>query len=137
MFVNRLADRLCDSALALVYPRACAICGASVETRHDGVVCSRCWDEAKLFGEADTLCWKCGVLSLAQVSKDKRETVRCRQCDEDEFTAARACGSYEGALRAAVLALKREPHVARRLARLMLRTQQSEPLNDANLIVAV
>jgi ComF family protein len=55
----------------------------------------------------------------------------------EAFTAARACGAYEGALRASVLALKREPHVASRLARLMFETQQRAPLKDATRIVPV
>src|SRR5262245_51602151 len=64
---------------------------------------------------------------------EKRESIRCRECDGDAFTAARACGFYEGALRASVLALKREPQVAPRLARLMFEAQQRAPINGANL----
>ncbi|PYS85712.1 MAG: ComF family protein, partial [Acidobacteria bacterium] len=48
-----------------------------------------------------------------------------------------ACGFYEGALRASVLELKREPHVAARLAGLMLATQQRPPINSADLIIPV
>lgn len=51
--------------------------------------------------------------------------------------AARACGVYEGALRAAVLALKREPHVSSRLSRLLHQAQQREPLCSSTLIVPV
>ncbi|HYE65183.1 MAG TPA: phosphoribosyltransferase family protein, partial [Pyrinomonadaceae bacterium] len=51
--------------------------------------------------------------------------------------AARACGAYEGALRASVLALKREPQVASRLARLLLETQRRPPLNDVTRLVPV
>jgi ComF family protein len=40
-------------------------------------------------------------------------------------------------LRASILELKREPHVARRLAQLTFELQQREPLNTANLIVPV
>jgi len=126
-----------DAALALIYPQPCVICGASVESHHDGVACSRCWDEAPTFRGDETLCWKCGALNLAQLSSDQRETVRCRRCEIHDFTAARACGHYYGALRAAVLELKRRPHVARRLAGLMYETQQREPLVAANLIVPV
>jgi ComF family protein len=63
--------------------------------------------------------------------------IRCGRCDDDAFSAARACGFYEGALRASILELKREPHVARRLAQLTFELQQREPLNRANLIVPV
>jgi ComF family protein len=128
---------LYDAALALVYPQACAVCGGSVESRHDGVSCAGCWKATRLFAEEDTLCWKCGAFTRANVSEDRKKSIRCGQCDEDSFTAARACGFYEGALRASVLELKREPHVAARLARLMLATQQREPINSANLIIPV
>jgi competence protein ComFC len=128
---------LYDAALALVYPRACAVCGASVESRHDGVACASCWQTTRVFTEDDTLCWKCGEFTEATVSKDRRQKIRCGHCDDDAFTGARACGFYEGALRASVLELKREPHVATRLASLMFAAQQREPLNSALLIIPV
>ena len=83
------------------------------------------------------MCWKCGAFTGAAVNRDKRKSIRCGQCDNDAFTAARACGFYEGALRASILNLKREPHVAARLARLICATQQREPINSANLIIPV
>jgi ComF family protein len=85
----------------------------------------------------DTLCWKCGAFTAAAVGEDKRIGVRCGECDDDAFTAARACGFYEGALRASVLELKREPHIALRLAGLMHATRQRPPTNSANLIIPV
>ena len=126
-----------DAALALVYPRACGVCGSSVESRQDGVACDTCWNATRVFTVEDTLCWKCGAFTRAQASKEKRESIRCRECDGDAFTAARACGFYEGALRASVLALKREPQVAPRLARLMFAAQQRAPINSADLIIPV
>jgi ComF family protein len=137
MSITTLTSHITDAALALVYPQACAVCAASVESRHDGVACASCWRATRLFGENDTLCWKCGVFTAAAVGEDKREGVRCGECDDDAFTAARACGSYEGALRASVLELKRQPHIALRLARLMFTAQQRAPLNSANLIIPV
>jgi competence protein ComFC len=128
---------LYDAALALVYPQACAVCAASVESRHDGVACASCWRATRLFDENDTLCWKCGAFTAAAVSEDKRISVRCGECDDAAFTAARACGFYEGALRASVLELKRQPHLALRLARLMLVAQQRSPISSTNLIIPV
>jgi ComF family protein len=130
-------DSLYDAALALLYPQACAVCGAGVEARADGVACAACWRETRLFTEHDTLCWKCGALSSAAAPPEKLAGVRCHRCDEEPFVAARACGVYEGALRATVLALKREPHVAPRLAHLLRKAQQREPLRSATLIVPV
>jgi ComF family protein len=135
--ISSIAGNLYDATLALVYPQPCAVCGGSVESRHDGVACDACWKATHLFCEDDTLCWKCGALSRANVSADRRKEIRCRQCDDDAYTAARACGSYEGALRASILQLKREPRVARRLALLMHDVQRREPLNGAELIVPV
>ena len=137
MLITDLSSQIYDAALALVYPQACAVCGRSVESRHDGVACARCWDATHLFQEAGALCWKCGVLSHVSVSEDKRQRIRCGRCDDDAFTVARACGSYEGALRASILELKREPQVARRLSLLLHAAQRREPLNTADVIVPV
>ncbi|HEY3103905.1 MAG TPA: ComF family protein [Pyrinomonadaceae bacterium] len=126
-----------DSVFALIYPQACAICGASVESRHDGVACASCWNATQLFDERDTLCWKCGAFTPAKVAMDKREAVRCGQCETASFTAARACGLYEGALRASVLALKREPHVPRRMVQTFRKAQQRVPIAGADLMIPV
>ena len=135
--VITVSSHLYDAALALVYPRACAVCDASVESRHDGVACASCWNATRLFGRNDTLCWRCGVFTAAGVSEDKRMSIRCGECDDDAFTAARACGFYEGALRASVLELKRQPHISLRLARVIFAAQQRAPVNSANLIIPV
>jgi len=71
------------------------------------------------------------------MSGDRRETVRCGRCDEHSFSNARACGLYEGALRASILELKRQPHVALRVAEQLCETQQRAPLVDAEVIVPV
>jgi len=138
MKITHKLDTLCDAALALVYPQGCAACGvASVERRADSPACASCWKRTRLFTVEDTLCWKCGTPAAGGVPVEKRETVRCRRCEPEAFTAARACGVYEGALRAAVLSLKREPHVGDRLTRLLLETQCRTPLASATLIVPV
>lgn len=134
---SSIASHALDAALALVYPQACAVCGRSVESRHDGVACARCWNEAPLFHGDETVCWKCGALSLASVSEDRRQSIRCGRCDDDAFTAARACGLYDGALRASILELKRQPHLARRVAQFMYDVCQREPLNQAGVIIPV
>jgi ComF family protein len=137
MFATNTINAVIDVALALVYPQACAVCAASVESRFDGVICAPCWNETQLFTGEETLCWKCGALSRGDIAPEKREEVRCRRCDDAAFTAARACGLYEGALRASVIALKREPHVACRLALLMAETSRRAPLDRSTLIVPV
>jgi ComF family protein len=135
-FVDK-TSALYDAALSLVYPQECAVCGSSVESRADGVACAACWQKTRTFGEENLICWKCGVLATGAVPEEKRVEVRCRRCDAEPFTGARACGAYEGALRASVLALKREPHVAARLARLLFETARREPISSATRIVPV
>jgi ComF family protein len=130
-------DGIYNSMLALVYPQACAVCAASVESRHDAPGCAACWESTKFFTDSDTLCWKCGAFTEANASEHQHMSIRCGRCEADNFTAARACGPYEGVLRASVLALKREPHVGRRLLETMARTQQRTPVADAELIIPV
>lgn len=137
MSLAATASFLYDAALAIVYPQACAVCTGSVESRADGVVCAECWKGTAVFSGAENVCWKCGLVSLGKIADDQREQVRCGHCDEDFFTAARACGFYEGALRAAVLELKRRPQVPARLAHLMVEASRRRPLNEATLIVPV
>lgn len=137
MLLTRAANLLYDSFLSLVYPQSCALCGCSVEDRSLGIVCARCWRETRTFSSADTICWKCGALSLGTIVPEKRDQVRCRRCDGDVFTAARACGAYEGALRASVLALKREPNISRHLVAMLSDRQRRAPLDQATRIVPV
>jgi ComF family protein len=137
MALANTANLFYDSLLALVYPQPCAVCGDSVESRVGGVACEKCWQQTRLFSGMETLCWKCGLPSRGTVADERREDVRCRRCDDDAFTAARACGVYEGALRASVLNLKREQHIASRLKRLMIATQQQYPLCETTRIIPV
>ena len=136
MHLTNAASLCYDSLLAVVYPRRCAVCGGSVESRALGGACGNCWQQTTIL-ENETLCWKCGELSPATVAAEKRETVRCRRCDDASFTAARACGVYEGALRASILLLKHEPHVCRKLVEELVKTQQRAPLNVATQIIPV
>ncbi|HEV3468415.1 MAG TPA: double zinc ribbon domain-containing protein [Pyrinomonadaceae bacterium] len=137
-FTDKLSA-LYDAALALVYPQACAACGAaSVEVRADSPACAGCWREAGVFTGGETLCWKCGAPAAeGTAGVADAASVRCRRCERDEFTAARACGPYAGALRAAVLSLKREPRVGARLARLLAEAQRRPPLDAATVVVPV
>lgn len=137
MNLVKKVNALADASLALIFPQACAVCGGSVEARADGVACGACWHRTRVFTEADLVCWKCGAPAHGVVPEEKRKEVRCRRCDGEHYTAARACGVYEGALRASVLALKREPHAPARLARLMFEARQREPLDEATRVVPV
>lgn len=136
--VTRALDAACDAALALLYPAGCAACGARpVERRADFPACARCWSETRIFTARDALCRKCGATAPTDLVGEWKESVRCGRCDAEEFTAARACGAYEGALRAAVLGLKREPHAGRRLAELLAETCARQPLARASRVLPV
>jgi ComF family protein len=137
MFLTRAINQIYDSALALVYPQVCAVCAASVESRSDGFACATCWQATGVFSGVEAICWKCGVLSKGTVSQEQRELIRCGHCNEEAFTAARSCGIYEKALRAAVLSLKTQPHVPRRLGRLLEEAAERPPLDRAKRIIPV
>jgi ComF family protein len=131
-------DKFLDAALALVYPQPCAVCDVrGVESRADGPACAECWAATRVFTGGETLCRKCGALAVGTLPEEKRAEVRCRRCDAEAFTAARACGLYEGALRASVLNLKREPFVPGRLARMLCDACARPPLDAATLVIPV
>ncbi|HXD33983.1 MAG TPA: ComF family protein [Pyrinomonadaceae bacterium] len=129
--------RLYDAALALVYPQACDVCGSAVESRHDGVACRLCWAETRLISSRDLLCWKCGVPVPVASKAINPEQVRCHRCDDVSFTAARAVGIYEGALRSSIIVLKQRPQVPERLVIEMVEQCERAPLDRATLILPV
>ncbi len=137
MRLTQAAHRLYDALLTLVYPQACKICGLSVEKRAFGVACEACWSATRIFTGKEIVCWKCGVLSVGDVPNALRDQVRCRRCDSQLFSAARASGLYEGALRESVLQLKRQPHLADHLAALLIAAGKRHPLNVTTRIIPV
>jgi competence protein ComFC len=133
-----LLTRVYDALLTVAYPQACLVCGGSVEQRRFGVACEGCWDATRVFHGAETICWRCGVLSPGiEVAPEARRDVRCRRCDAQSFTAARAVGLYESALRESVLSLKRQPHLSAHLIALLVGAAEREPLNTATRIIPV
>ena len=72
-------------------------------------------------------CSKCGALDLT----------RCGRCESQAFTAARALGLYEGALRETVLLLKRQPHLSQHVQTLLIAAAMRDPLNSATRIIPV
>lgn len=126
-----------DALLTLAYPQACEICGRSVEQRKFGVACETCWNQTKVFHGVETICSKCGLPADADALPVLHDQVSCRRCDSQTFTAARAAGLYEGALRESVLLLKRHPHVSAHLENLLSATAMRVPLNTVTTIVPV
>ena len=97
-----------DAVLTLVYPQICVICGHSVEQRRFGVACEVCWKSTRIFTD-----------------------------DEADFTAPRSVGMYEGALREAVLLLKRKPYLPPYVEKLLADAARREPLNSSTRVVPV
>lgn len=128
---------LINATLTLVYPQACAVCGDSVESRNDGIVCAACWQSTRIFTGRETACYKCGALAQRDFENVTNVKTFCRRCDEDKFDFARAVGVYEGALRASILSLKKEPHISERLSHLLFEVQCRQPLKGTTKIIPV
>ena len=135
--VPHFTDSLYDAALALLYPQACEVCGASVEARAEDWFARLAGARRASSTQMNALLEMRRAQRWRTSRRRKRMDVRCRRCDEDAFDGARACGVYQGALRASILALKREPHVAARIAQLLCEAQQRAPLSAATRIVPV
>jgi len=139
MFLTRTVQVLGDALLAVAYPQRCAICAGSVEERRFGIACEACWRKTRVFDGTEIVCWKCGALHAFDelTISIPAEEVRCRSCEMQDFSVARAVGPYEGALRESVLQLKREPHIAPQLEKLLIAAARREPLNLSTRIVPV
>jgi len=137
MYLTQTASQLVDALLALAYPQACAICNGSIENRSLSPACAECWRATRVFTGAEAMCLKCGALAREWPGKSVREGIHCRRCDSQFFSAARACGFYEGALRESVLLLKRQPHLSPHLLSLLVRAAQRPPLSAATRIIPV
>ncbi|MGI8641369.1 MAG: ComF family protein [Pyrinomonadaceae bacterium] len=126
--------KIYDSLLTLAYPQACQICENSVENLADGVACRSCWEKTQIFSGAETLCGKCGRFLQAKLTTF--ETF-CHLCDEHFYDSALAVGTYEHALSASVLNLKREPFVAKHLQNLFVERYQNSDFQNISLIIPV
>ncbi len=165
MILTRHANLIVNGLLALTYPEPCVLCGRSVEDRAFFPACSGCWSKTRIFSGDEAVCWKCGALvtlqptairnrsaptdapqassldvshqSLRLIRQVGPEEIRCHRCDAHEFQTARACGLYEGALRASALHLKRQPYLSKHLRSLLVTAAKKFPLNTATRIIPV
>lgn len=134
--INSSLQFLRDAALALVYPRGCAICANGVERAADGATCASCWAKTRFFEFDELMCRKCGRL-LENSANQTPATTFCHRCDQDFFDFARAVGVYENALRVAVLELKEKPFVAALLKNRLQAAAQNPLFAKANCIVPI
>lgn len=129
-----MLDSLKTALSSLLFPLQCRVCGGLAENPADGVICSACWADARLFRGSETLCGKCGA--FLSESPAAAETY-CRQCDQMFFDMARAVGLYDGAILAAILALKRKPHLSATAGRLLLDAVSLWKMENATLLIPV
>jgi ComF family protein len=122
MSLRNLFRQTTDAALSMLFPTACRVCGAMIESWRDGVACRACWDEMK---PIEPSCTKCGLLLRPLPLHIQIEDRRCGLCENFAFHYARACGPYQGALHESVLWLKSTPQIAPRLCDLLLKTFES------------
>ncbi|HUR96922.1 MAG TPA: double zinc ribbon domain-containing protein [Pyrinomonadaceae bacterium] len=98
---------LSDSILSVLYPQECRVCGDEVGSSDDGVACTTCWNETRIFSDNETLCDKCGAFLFA--GRSSKPAV-CRKCEDHSYDHAFSIGLYEKGLAASVLELKKVPH---------------------------
>jgi len=125
---------LSDPILSLVYPQDCSVCDNEVESFHDGIACSGCWESTRIFNGSETLCTKCGAFLFEGHGSGN---ALCRRCDEHVYDRAASVGIYEQALRSAVLQLKRVPHASPRLQRLFIAAFERMGADEYSVVVPV
>lgn len=123
-----------DPLVSLFYPQACHVCGRPVEAINDGVACSQCWASTRIFNGDQSLCQKCGALLSAANGEVMTD---CRQCGDARYDAALATGIYERALAAAIVALKKKPHLSKRCRQLLVNVVQGIPGNRQTVVIPV
>jgi len=132
-----MLHKIFNSLLALTYPQACQICHNSVENSADGVACRACWEKTNIFDNEETSCEKCGAVLHSKTKNTNNVVTFCHQCDEHFYDLARAAGKYEFALSASIVHLKREPFVAARLKKLLIKSFENLPFQDTTKIIPV
>jgi len=112
--------RALDAVAAVVFAPSCAACGELLEQPTAGPVCAACW--RAVLPLTPPLCQRCGdaLPAWRTISQPLAICPRCRR-RPPAVDRAEALGTYDGALRAIVHALKYEGRrsLARRLAALM------------------
>jgi len=129
---TRVSATLGDAAVAALYPGACRVCGAMIESWRDGVACPACWHEVER--EDADLCAKCWS-PLTRSPRAETGAGACGRCDHFAFDVVRSCGPYRGAMRETVLRLKLTPHIPQRLRGALRRAFDALP--DSDLIDSI
>lgn len=121
-----------NAFLNLTFPQQCQSCTAKVDDDRFGVSCARCWENTRLFENAEGFCPKCGVPSLVE-----ERSFACRTCTDHHYDAARSLGQYERAMCASILNLKRFPSIPRILLDRIPQALESDGFGDCDLVIPV
>ncbi|MEW6729741.1 MAG: ComF family protein [Acidobacteriota bacterium] len=131
----QLLKQVGEALLATLFPIPCRICNQLVETYAYGIVCQTCWHKVVPLSPQEG-CQRCGY-PYRYISAQTRP-LDCGRCRPLTFTRARACGRYQGALRAIILQLKYRPYICAQLIELLKITfQQDDELPTSELILPV
>ena len=129
--------RLVDAVASVVLAPSCAACDEPLEQPTHGPVCDRCWQS--ILPLTPPLCDRCGdsLPTWRAVSTALACCARCRRTTR-AIDRARAVGSYDGALRAVIHALKYDGRrsLARPIAA-MMRSRGAEIVDGAAYAVPV
>jgi len=119
--------------VALVYPQACAVCGRSVESRHDGVACEVCWTATHLLGKM-TRCAGSADSYYGFDYRDRRSVFAAASATTTRSTPRGPADFMKEPWRASILELKPPASFAQRLRAFDVDTLQRRR-NSADLII--
>lgn len=124
---------LLDALTSLVFPLTCSICSNSVESAHNGDVCSACWSETEFFQDNSPICQCCSRrferIPLGQ-------TASCSDCIGHYYDKVISLGPYEKGIKASVIHLKTNPRVPKMLRKCIEERLSSIKL-EADTIIPV
>lgn len=123
-----------DSLLSIVFPQECRVCLGPVENRDNGVACTRCWSETRLFDGGEVLCSKCGAFLGGSRTGPN---VSCHHCDDHFYDKAVAAGVYEKVLAMTVIHLKADPILSQAAAAAFLDAFDRSGFDSTTVIIPV
>ena len=123
-----------NSLLSIIYPQECRVCFSQVENADDGISCIKCWAETRLFDGGEMLCDKCGAFFG---DKAAPVAVFCHKCDDHFYDKAAAIGVYEKGIATAVLNLKEQPILPKRLRDLVPSAIERNRFFNADVIIPI
>ncbi len=125
--------RVRDHFYSVLFPQLCLSCRERPALLSSGNACSPCWEETRVFDRDVNGCAKCG----RPASVETGQPVKCWQCDNHVYEKARSIGVYSHALQAAVVGLKTQPHIAKKVESLLFDTFERNGFQDSSLLVPV